>query len=103
MTGNGGGSGGFVTIYVEETFGFRGKTVALSGPGAYPGCPGVVYQVSRDGITYYRKLIVEGTGMTIHDWDYEATWDRDESVEVEELSLPGNGHLMLKQVINTLM
>jgi hypothetical protein len=82
--------------------------VAFAGSGVYPGSPGVVYQVSRNGGSYYRKLIIDGTGINIDEsvyassitWDVDETihWDMEGAIDIEELSLPGGGRLALENV-----
>ena len=57
--GNGGGSGGYVAVYVAEPYAFSGTISADGGDGPHPGGAGLLYVSAADRRT---QLHVSGSG-----------------------------------------
>ena len=57
--GNGGGSGGRILVFLSELLNYRGKLIAVGGPGYGHGSPGTVYVQSDIGVDRHSQIWVD--------------------------------------------
>jgi hypothetical protein len=99
--GNGGGSGGRISIYLSEYMLFNGNLIATGGNGSYPGGPGTVYVQSDVGTDRWRELWIDNLNRgNENTCTYETSID---NIQLDNIHLNNRACAILTKVIKTII
>lgn len=84
--GNGGGSGGVISVYLEERLRFRGRLEAVGGSGNLGGGPGTVLARTATGADVFIEIWINNLNRgQVDSCDYPTKLVNIESVDVLHL------------------